>query len=313
MASRLLAAAYSPRSTVGGEAGVERTELERMERMIDREIKARFPAGTVRRVALLQPGDDPVIEPEELLVRVFIEAPGGSAGDRRSLDGWAEAHQARMRRLRRELSLRLPPARLLEFAVDDASDPGARITMPHDPALTDEPLSAREIVRTALALLRTGYVFPDRAEQAATAIEARLAAGEYDDLDEDALAGRLTSQLHEVCADGHLRVRTTPPRPARPARPGPAGPAGPGPDRRPWERPLNYGIYRAERLEGNVGYLDLRGVADPQDAGPVIAAAMGLACRGQHARFLPAAIRADRAAASPAARHSVYAACGGLP
>jgi hypothetical protein len=185
-----------------------------------------------------------------------------------------------MMRLRRELSLRLPPARQLEFTIDDASEPDAapRITMPDDPALTDEPLSGREIVETALALLRTGYVFPDRAEQAATAVEARLAAGEYDDLDEAALAERLTSQLHEICADGHLRVRTMPPRPARRA---PAEPGGPARDRRPreqrpWERPLNYGIYRAERLEGNVGYLDLRGVADPQDAGPVIAAAMEL-------------------------------------
>ena len=132
---------------------------------------------------------------------------------------------------------------------------------------------------TALELLRTDYVFPDRAEQAAAAVEARLAAGEYADLDEDTLAERLTSHLHEICPDRHLRVRTMPPRPG-PARP--AGPRGPGPARpereRPasWRRPLNYGIYRAERLDGNVGYLDLRAVADPEEAGPVIAAAMEL-------------------------------------
>ena len=34
---------------------MDRTELDRMERMIDREVKARFRAGTVQRVALLQP------------------------------------------------------------------------------------------------------------------------------------------------------------------------------------------------------------------------------------------------------------------
>src|SRR5260370_39385921 len=183
---------------------MERSEMQRLQRLTAREVKARFPAGSVRRVAVLQHGDDPAIEPDDLLVRVFIEAPDGTEDDQQSLDGWAEAHQARMMRLRRELSLRLPPARQLEFTIDDASDPdGApRITMPDDPALTDEPLSGREIVETALALLRTGYVFPDRAEQAATAIEARLAAGEYGDLDEAALAERLTSQLHEICADG---------------------------------------------------------------------------------------------------------------
>jgi hypothetical protein len=50
-------------------------------------------------------------------------------------------------------------------------------------------------------------VFPERAEQAAIAIEARLAAGEYDNLDVITLTDRLTSHLYEVCADKHLRVR----------------------------------------------------------------------------------------------------------
>jgi hypothetical protein len=40
---------------------------------------------------------------------------------------------------------------------------------------------------------------------------ASLAAGEYDGLDEEALAGKLTSQLYEVCRDKHLRVRVRPP------------------------------------------------------------------------------------------------------
>ena len=198
----------------------------------------------MRRVALRQTQDDP----EELLVRVFIGITDGSQDPRRSLEKWAQAHEKGMKRLRRELSLRLPEARLLEFTVDDGDpDAAPRITMPDDPALTSEPVSAREAVETALALMRAGYVFPDRAEQAAAAIEARLAAGEYDDLDEAALAERLTSQLDEICADKHLRVRAMPPRPPRPgparspARPRtPAGPRragdGPGPPGGPRSR-----------------------------------------------------------------------------
>jgi len=255
---------------------VERAAIDRIEHQIDREVKARFPDGAVQRVALLQHGDDPAIEPEELLVRVFIEAAGGPQDSQQSLDAWQHAHEARMRQLRRELSLRLPAARLLEFTIDGASDPAAapRITMPDDPGLTGEPLSGRETVQTALRLLRSGYVFPDRAEQAAMAIGARAAAGEYDGLDEAVLAERLTAQLHEICADKHLRVRLR--DPGRREPPAPAGPPGPGPGRRDRGRPGNYGIYRAERLEGNIGYLDLRGVADPEHAGPVIAAAMEL-------------------------------------
>jgi len=250
--------------------------MKRFEREINSEVKARWPAGVVRRVAVLQHGDDPAIEPDGLLIRVFVEPGGGSADDQRSLDEWAQANRAGMKRMRREVSLRLPEATLLEFAIDSPS--AARITMPDDPALAGEQLSTREIVETALVLLRASYVFPDLAEQAAVAIEANLAAGEYDGLDEEALAERLTSDLDEACDDKHLRVRTMPPRPARPKRgepsgPGPAHPpAGPGPG----VRPRNYGIYRAERLEGNVGYLDVRGVPGPEEAGPVIAAAMEL-------------------------------------
>jgi len=274
---------------------VQRTELLQLERFIDREVKARFAPGAVRRVVVRQHDDDragddrpgdtpdgagPAIEPGELLVRVVV----GGADDQRSLDDWAQAHQAGMKRMRRELSLRLPAARWLEFTIEDTSPPRPRITMPDDPALTGASLPPREAVTTALELLRTDYVFPDRAEQAAAAVEARLAAGEYDGLDEDTLAERLTSHLHEVCPDRHLRVRTRPrgPGPAGPGRPGPGRPGEPGPGQpersRPasWRRPGNYGICRAERLDGNVGYLDLHAVADPEEAGPVIAAAMEL-------------------------------------
>jgi C-terminal processing protease CtpA/Prc len=38
----------------------------------------------------------------------------------------------------------------------------------------------------------------------------------------------------------------------------------------------NFGIHRVERLDGNVGYLDVRRVAVPENAGPAIAAAMEL-------------------------------------
>ena len=235
---------------------MDRAELDRMERMIDREVKARFLAGTVQRVALLQP------QPDELLVRVFITTE-------QSLDAWAQAHRAGMQRMRRELSLELPQARLLEFTIDGAQVIG----MPDDPEFTHAPVPPREAVEIALSQLRASYVFPDRAEQAAAAIETRLAAGEYDDLDEDTLAERLTGQLHETCADKHLRVRTMPPHARRePPRP-------PEPDRPAWQdriRPGNYGIHRVERLDGNVGYLDLRAVAPPEIAGAAIAAAMEL-------------------------------------
>ncbi len=270
-----------------GEADMDQAEAARLEERINREVTARFPAGSVRRATLVLDTDDPALEPDELLVRVFVDAPGPSGADpQQFLDDWARTHEVGMRRLRRELSLRLPPARLLEFTVETPADDAApvpRITVPDDPALTTEPLPATELIDIITGLLRSSYVFPERAEQAAVALEASLAAGEYEDLDDEALADKLTSQLYEVCRDKHLRVRTRPREDGPPGGPGGGRGGPPGrPDRPPWpdwlERghPLNYGIFKVERLDGDIGYIDLRAVAPPDDAARAIAAAMEL-------------------------------------
>jgi hypothetical protein len=156
---------------------------------------------------LLRPGDDPAIEPGQLMVRVFLPPPGEGEDYDQALAAWQDAYQAGMSTLRRELSLRLPAARLLEFTFDDADAATPRILMTDDGSQAAEQLSGREIVTTALALLRANYVFPELADRAATAVEARLAAGEYDDLDEITLTELVTSHLREVCEDKHLALR----------------------------------------------------------------------------------------------------------
>jgi len=280
------------------EADVDQAELEQLQRAIDHEMRERFGAGAVQRAVLLRPGDDPAIEPGQLMVRVFLPPPGEGEDYDQALAAWRDAHQAGMDALRRELSLHLPAARLLEFTFGDADAGTPRILMPDDGSLAAEQLSGREIVTTALALLRANYVFPELADRAATAVEARLAAGEYDDLDEITLTELVTSHLREVCDDKHLALRLGGgPGPGR-GRPGGPGPGGPGPGRRgghPWADPDgpkdhekrlqamrqmgrldNFGIHRVERLGGNVGYLDVRRVPVPANAGPAISAAMEL-------------------------------------
>src|ERR1700722_14168322 len=173
----------------------------RIGRVINRELREFFPAGSFARAELRRPDDDPTIEPGQLMVRVLIPVPSGRAEYDESLAAWQDAHRTRMEALRRELSARLPEARLLEFTFDDPDPATPRIELPDD----GTPMSGRGIVTTALALLRANYVFPEVADRAATAAEARLAAGEYDDLDEPALAERLTSDPHEVCDGKHPR------------------------------------------------------------------------------------------------------------
>ncbi len=310
---------------------MERADLDRLERVIAHEMTERFGPGVVERAVVLQHGDDPAIERGQLMVRVLIPAPGDPGEYQSALAEWQQAHQEGMDNLRRELSLRLPSAKLLEFTFEGADGDTPRITMPDDGSLADQQMSAREIVTTALSLLRANYVFPDLADQAAIAVEARLAAGEYDDLDEITLTELLTTHLREVCDDKHLAVRLgggpmrhgpggPVPGPGGPGGPGPGpggpggpepgpGPGGPGRSPRPGRGPGrpgfvrrhdgpngdgpedhetrrlasrkmgrldNFGIRRVERLDGNVGYLDVRRVPVPANAGPAITAAMEL-------------------------------------
>jgi len=256
---------------------MERAEQAMMERVINHEIQERFGAGVVQRAVLLQHGEDPAIEPGELMVRVFVEA-----SDEPGLTAWQSAHQGGIDNIRRELSLRLPAARLLEFTIDSPGDqPGApRISVPDDGSLAAEQLSGREIVTKAMELLRANYVFPDQAERAATAIEAKLEAGEYDHLDEITLTERLTRDLQEITGDRHLGVRLGGgPGPHRERVPEPEEPRDHEAMRlamRQRGRLDNFGIRQVERLDGNVGYLDVRRVAMPANAGPAITAAMEL-------------------------------------
>ena len=278
--------------TVTGIGGtVERADKDQIERVINHTVKERFSESAVERAVLLEHGDDPAIEPGQLMVRVFVPAPEEPTDYEQALAAWQEAHRAGMDTMRRELSLRLPSARLLEFTFDDPGETMPRITMPDDGSLAAEQMSGREIVTTALSLLRANYVFPEVAEQAATAVEARLAAGEYDNLDEITLTELLTRHLQEVTGDKHLRIWLGggPPPGRGPGGPGPGRGPGPGPDQtepgnhearrlamRQRGRMDNFGIRRVERLDGNVGYLDLRRVAVAANAGPAVAAAMEL-------------------------------------
>jgi len=268
---------------------VDREAIDRIERVLNRELKEIFAADAVHRGVLLQHDDDPEIAPGRLMVRVFIPAPDQPEDYQRFLAGWQDSNQAGMEKLRRELSLRLPAARLLEFTFDDPGPATPRLSMPDDGSLDNgspdgEPMSGREIVTAALSLLRANYVFPEVAEQAAAAVEVGLAAGEYDDLDEVTLTELVTSHLQDITGDKHLRMRLGG---------GPGGPVAPdrGPGRggaeprdhearrlamRQLGRLDNFGIQRVERLDGNIGYLDVRRIPVPANAGPAVAAAMEL-------------------------------------
>ncbi|GAA2005175.1 S41 family peptidase [Catenulispora subtropica] len=127
-----------------------------------------------------------------------------------------------------------------------------------------------EIVAAALKHLSEEYIFPDKAALASDAVTAALAAGRFDELDGPALCTRVTEIFYEHCADKHLRLLwSDEPQDLEAEDDGEAGFTA-------LMLAENYGVRRVERLEGNIGYLDLTMVADASSGARAIAAAMEL-------------------------------------
>jgi hypothetical protein len=94
---------------------MDQVQMEERQRRVEAEVQSRFPAGVVGRVVLLQYGDDPMVEPGELLVRVFIEPLAGGAQSREPLENFESAHRQAMRKLMTDLPGLLPEAARLQF------------------------------------------------------------------------------------------------------------------------------------------------------------------------------------------------------
>jgi hypothetical protein len=60
---------------------MDTAELDHLQEQLSQQARNRFPGSAVQRVAILQHGDDPEVEPGQLLVRVFVEPPEGQRPD----------------------------------------------------------------------------------------------------------------------------------------------------------------------------------------------------------------------------------------
>ncbi len=124
---------------------------------------------------------------------------------------------------------------------------------PASPTRLEEGEREAVILRIS-ELLEQRYVYPEVGEESGAELIARLRAGEFDGVvSVDTFAARLTEALQSVSHDKHLRVRVRPPQRARAER----GAAALAVDRARSRR-RNYGFEKVERLEGNVGYVDMR-------------------------------------------------------
>jgi len=127
-------------------AGLARDALEELQRSLGDQVREHFPDAGVQRVALLQHGDDPRVEPGDLLVRFFIE----DAERTRSWRAWNRDHETMIRELQRKIAEELPGARYLELFGSGENGPRGQsrqrlVARPDDPASRERDLTAADV------------------------------------------------------------------------------------------------------------------------------------------------------------------------
>ncbi len=148
------------------------------------------------------------------------------------------------------------------------------VAQQQQPDMTIDAKSRGEIIDSILSNLNDSYVFPDIAKKMEEDIRSRINGKEYDAVTSaKAFAQKLTEDLQSVSKDKHLRVRYSfEPIPVRQKRNEPT--AEEISNFQNQMRRINFGFEKVERLQGNIGYIDLRGFFAPELGAETVAAAM---------------------------------------
>ena len=119
--------------------------------------------------------------------------------------------------------------------------------------LTAQEFDQEKVINRLADLMNRNYVFPEKGREMHDLIKRKYASGAYDGLDSpEAFARVLDRDLKFVQNDKHIRVRYSPDRVEAMKTVIPAGGRA---------EQKNYGFEEVLILEGNIGYLDLRGFA----------------------------------------------------
>lgn len=102
---------------------MEDAELERVRQQFDQLVRERLPGAPIERIEVLQHGDDPEVEPDQLLARVVVAAPGEEPERLSTFEAFHQEHRAAFRDLRHELD-KLPVRAILQFKAGGEQRPG---------------------------------------------------------------------------------------------------------------------------------------------------------------------------------------------
>jgi hypothetical protein len=151
-----------------------------------------------------------------------------------------------------------------------------KMETPKPPAL--DAKMKTEVVKGVGELMVKLYIFPEKAKEMAALLTKKLGEGEYDKFEDvQAFARALTEDLQGVSKDRHIRCVYGPEIVKRIR----ARKSQSADDREKErlqalkeERMMNFGFQEVKLLDGNIGYLDLRGFSGFREAAETAIAAM---------------------------------------
>ena len=104
--------------------------------LIEQEVRGHFPEGALLSVAVLQYGDDPSVEPGQVLIKMTVA--GEPAGDESPLEPFHLAHRDALRQLQRDTQQRWPQVTRFQLVSGQDQDQGPNMFILR-PLGQDEP------------------------------------------------------------------------------------------------------------------------------------------------------------------------------
>ncbi|RYF85514.1 MAG: peptidase [Chitinophagaceae bacterium] len=150
------------------------------------------------------------------------------------------------------------------------------MAMAQDGSVRIEPAEQKQVIDSVSKRLNDNYVFPEVAKKMTDLIQANYKKGSYQSIASVAtFAEKLTEDLRSVSKDKHLRVNFNPKQAKELQGSAQNGDNDDVPASYLEEMRMgNYGFKEIKLIEGNVGYLDLRGFSETRYAGETAVAAM---------------------------------------
>jgi hypothetical protein len=104
--------------------------------LIEQDVRGRFPDGALDSVAVLQYGDDPSVEPGQVVIQLTVGSAAGPEGEE-PMEAFQRAHRDALRQLQRDIAQRWP--QVDRFRITSSQAQGRKFFMLRRPEPDEAP------------------------------------------------------------------------------------------------------------------------------------------------------------------------------